>query len=80
MKKTYLSIVALSLGAALFAAGPVCAVDLAITAEPYFTSGLFTNPLIPTEKDTVRITVRATVEGEIMYPRPKTYRAIMLRC
>ncbi len=49
---------------AVFAAS-TCAVDLAITAEPYFASGLFTNPLIPAEKDTVKITVRATVEGDM---------------
>jgi len=62
MKLQYVLTVAVMLA---MIAGPACAVDLAINAEPYFASGLFTNPLIPAEKDTVKITVRATVEGEM---------------
>jgi len=42
--------------------------DLSITAEPYGTGGLFTNPLIPVEKEPVTITVRATVDGEVVGP------------
>ncbi len=38
--------------------------DLSIAADPYTTSGLFTDPVIPTENEIVTITVRATVEGE----------------
>lgn len=40
------------------------AAELAIKSQPYGAGGLFTRPLIPGEKDTVTITVRATVQGE----------------
>lgn len=40
-------------------------VDLAITSQPYFTGGFFTNPVLPVEGDSVTLTVRATVEGEL---------------
>ncbi len=49
---------------ALTAAGGHAA-DLAITADPYSTAGLFTNPLIPVEGDVVTITVRASVAGDV---------------
>lgn len=62
MFRTYLWIPAVLLALAL---APAYAVDLAISADSYATSGLFTNPLIPGEKDLVTITVRATVEGEM---------------
>ncbi|MFC1675771.1 CARDB domain-containing protein [Planctomycetota bacterium] len=39
--------------------------DLSIDTKYYSVSGLFTNPLIPAEAQTVKITVRATIEGEI---------------
>ena len=44
---------------------PVQAVDLEIVPEPYGIAGLFTNPIIPAEGDTVTITVRAVVRGEV---------------
>lgn len=43
---------------------PVNAIDLSSVAEPYTNGGLFTNPVIPTEKEVVTITMRATVKGE----------------
>jgi len=46
-------------------AKPEKAFDVAITAEPYANGGLFTNPVLPTEKEVVTITVRATIEGEV---------------
>ena len=49
----------------LLVVGVACGADLAITAHPYGMGGLFTNPLIPVEKDRVKITVRATVVGEV---------------
>lgn len=51
-------------GLALLLCGSAYATDLSITAEPYGMAGLFTRPLIPAERDTVTITVRATVTGE----------------
>jgi len=44
-------------------ATPTNASDVAITAAPYASGGLFTNPVLPVEKEIVTITVRATVEG-----------------
>jgi hypothetical protein len=44
------------------------ATDLSVSSEPYFTSGLFTDPLIARVGDTVTVTVRATVEGAISQP------------
>ena len=46
------------------AAAPAAAVDLSISTEPYGFSGLLTDPLIPSQGDMVRITVRAGVVGE----------------
>ncbi len=53
-------IVAMAVGVAT----PANAFDVAINAEPYANGGLFTNPVLPTEKEVVTITVRATIEGE----------------
>ena len=39
--------------------------NLSITAEPYMTGGLFTNPLLPKEGQNVLITVRAECTGRI---------------
>jgi hypothetical protein len=41
------------------------AANLSITAEPYLTGGLFTDPLLPQEGQPVTITVRAQAPGEI---------------
>ena len=51
---------------AMFAGSAVStnAGDVAITADPYASGGLFTNPVLPAEEEIVTITVRATVEGE----------------
>jgi len=49
----------------LLVVGVACGADLAITAHSYGMGGLFTNPLIPVEKDRVKITVRATVVGDV---------------
>ena len=46
-------------------AAPSQAVDLCLVSEPYYASGLFTNPLIPVEQEEVTITVRAIVDGEV---------------
>ncbi len=62
MLRTHLCVIAVLL---VFALAPAYAVDLVISADSYATGGLFTNPLIPGEKDIVTITVRATVEGEM---------------
>ncbi len=39
--------------------------DLSIEADNYSVGGLFTNPLIPAEGETVTITVRAIVDGKV---------------
>lgn len=44
------------------------AVELSLRATPYSTSSLFTDPLIPAEGETVTLTVRATVAGEVRAP------------
>jgi len=44
------------------------AVELSLTATPYSTGGLFTNPLIPAEGETVTFTVRAAVAEEVRAP------------
>ena len=62
MFRTYLWIPAVLLAASLT---PACALDLAISTQNYGTSGLFTNPLIPGEKEIVKITVRATIAGDM---------------
>ncbi len=62
MLRTDLWVICVLLALAL---APAHAVDLAISADSYATGGLFTNPLIPAEGDTVTITVRATVQGEV---------------
>ncbi|HOZ48410.1 MAG TPA: hypothetical protein PLO37_06945 [Candidatus Hydrogenedentes bacterium] len=49
----------------LCAIAAVAAPNLAISADPYLTGGLFTNPLIPHEDEDVIITVRAICEGEV---------------
>ena len=46
----------------------VPATDLALTASPYSTGGLFTNPLIPAAGAPVTITVRAQVAGRVTGP------------
>ena len=42
----------------------VGATDLSLPAQPYGMGGLFTRPLIPVEKDTVTITIRAQLQGD----------------
>ena len=44
------------------------AANLSITAEPYMTGGLFTNPLLPQEGQEVVITVRAQCTGDVPAP------------
>jgi hypothetical protein len=41
------------------------ALNLSISAEPYLEGGLFANPVLPTQGDSVTITVRARCEGEV---------------
>ncbi len=43
---------------------PGHALDLSLTAAPYTTGGLYTNPVFPVEGETVQIVLRAQVEGE----------------
>ncbi|MFO7975913.1 MAG: hypothetical protein R6V12_14905 [Candidatus Hydrogenedentota bacterium] len=42
----------------------VHAANVSVSAEPYLEGGLFTNPVLPTQGDTVTISVRAGCEGE----------------
>ncbi|MBN2309069.1 MAG: hypothetical protein JXR94_08870, partial [Candidatus Hydrogenedentes bacterium] len=56
-------LVAVALAASAVSAG--AAENLSITAEPYLTGGLFTNPALPQEEEEVRITVRATCTAGI---------------
>ena len=44
---------------------PSAAANLAITAQPYMTGGLFTNPLLPKEDQEVSIIVRAQCTGTL---------------
>ena len=50
------------------------AADLSLTATPHSVGGLFSNPLIPAEGDTVTITVRAQVQGELADPVEAEWR------
>ena len=49
----------------LLVVGSSYGADLSIDTEFYSTGGLFTNPLFPAEHNSVTITVRAIVEGQI---------------
>ncbi len=53
------------IGIILLLASSSFAVDLGLDTEQYSTGGLFTDPLFPAENSSVKITVRASVEGEI---------------
>ena len=50
----------------LLMAGSVYGADLSLDTEYYSVGGLFTNPLFPAEHNSVTITVRTKIEGEIV--------------
>lgn len=48
----------------LLTLGPAQAADLALTAAPYLAGGLCTRPVLPMERDTVTIAIRATATAD----------------
>jgi hypothetical protein len=64
--------IAVATAALLLTLSAAWATDLAITAKPYLQGGLCTRPVLPMERDTVSIAVRATVTGECPAAVPAT--------
>ncbi|MFC1676938.1 CARDB domain-containing protein [Planctomycetota bacterium] len=52
-------------GVLLLVGGSIYGADLSLDTELYSTGGLFTNPLFPAENSSVKITVRAVIEGKV---------------
>ncbi|MFC1676937.1 CARDB domain-containing protein [Planctomycetota bacterium] len=51
--------------AVLVLIGSAYGADVSISTEHYSTGGLFTDPLFPAENSSVKITVRAVIEGKV---------------